>query len=212
MIQGANFQPGSAPSAGADPRRRAAQGLQEAIRVLSLRMPKVVGAQSLAPAPLLQGSGSGGDPRIDSVMQQVMGRMLPTAPPPDQGVAPGVPPVIGPGGDASGPLPVAPGPEPGGTSGTMPVSPPVRFEPPPSQPLASFLPPAGPRAATTRITAGFEDTAPAGPLPPETPLVESSMDLGRDEGEEMAEWLRRKNAAEPDRGGGGGIGHRFEAF
>ena len=59
----------------------AGSGVQEAIKVLSLRMPKVVGAQ--AASPLLGGTGAQGS-RIDSVVNQVLARMFPTGAPQGQ--------------------------------------------------------------------------------------------------------------------------------
>lgn len=81
MIGGVNFQPGmgqggeqsqAQPSAGS--------GVQEAIKVLSLRLPKVVGAQAAAPMALLSGQGSGGS-RVDSVVNQILSRIMPTGQP-----------------------------------------------------------------------------------------------------------------------------------
>src|SRR5688572_7007220 len=79
MIGGVNFQPGALDQ---DQQRRrqsggSANGVQEAIKVLSLRLPKVVGAQAAVPAPLMRGGGSGGDPRIDSIVQSVLSKMFP---------------------------------------------------------------------------------------------------------------------------------------
>lgn len=74
---GVNFQPGSG-SGGAGNRPNGNQaGVQEAIKVLSLRLPKVVGAQGVASAPLLQSAGSDGS-RVDSVVNSILGRMFPT--------------------------------------------------------------------------------------------------------------------------------------
>jgi len=64
------------------------EGVQEAIKVLSLRLPKVVGAQASVPSPLLNAPGNGG--RADSMVAQVMQKFFPTnAPAPNQ--APGMP-------------------------------------------------------------------------------------------------------------------------
>lgn len=77
MIGGVNFQPGQT---GATSQVRPKQGnsVQEAIKILSLRLPKQVGPNALAPAALLNAQGSGGNSRIDSVVNTVMGRMFPT--------------------------------------------------------------------------------------------------------------------------------------
>lgn len=77
---GVNFQPGQNGN-GYDPRGNGApsagNGVQEAIKVLSLRLPKVVGAQGVAPQGLLESMGGGGS-RVDSVVNQVLSRMFPT--------------------------------------------------------------------------------------------------------------------------------------
>lgn len=84
MIGGVSFQPeygdqrqqqqGSGPNASSAP-----QGVQEAIKILSLRLPTVVGARAVAPQALLSSPGSGGNPRVDSVVNSVMARFFPTA-------------------------------------------------------------------------------------------------------------------------------------
>jgi hypothetical protein len=51
---------------------------QQAIQLLSLRLPRVVGGSPIAPAPLLQSPGGAGRPSPESVAQQVMSRVLPT--------------------------------------------------------------------------------------------------------------------------------------
>lgn len=70
---GVNFQPG----ASGNTMKPSENGVQEAIKVLSLRLPKVVGARGVAQGPLLQSQGSGGS-RVDSVVNQVLSRMFPT--------------------------------------------------------------------------------------------------------------------------------------
>lgn len=91
---GVSFQPGSLE----DPSQRrtgtgngSQQGVQEAIRVLSLRLPKVMGSQAPVAAPLLTAPGSGGAPHVDSIVQQVLQRYLPN----DQSPAPSAP-MVGP--------------------------------------------------------------------------------------------------------------------
>lgn len=79
MIGGVSFQPGSLEQ---EQQRRqsqngTAQGVQEAIKVLSLRLPKVVGAQAPAPSALLQSQGSGGNSRVDSIVQSVLSKFFP---------------------------------------------------------------------------------------------------------------------------------------
>lgn len=84
-----------------------ASNVQEAIKILSLRLPKVVGAQAVSPQALLASQGSGGNPRVDSVVNSVLARMFPTGQAPTQ--APMVPqgqPSNAPtfsGGNVSGP-------------------------------------------------------------------------------------------------------------
>lgn len=80
---GVNFQPGSASGAdGVDGQRRTAGGgVQEAIKILSLRLPRVVGAQAIAPSLLLNSRGSDGNPRVDSVIERIMRRMMPEGAP-----------------------------------------------------------------------------------------------------------------------------------
>lgn len=56
---GTSFQPGQAQQNGL---KSPDQARQEAVRVLSLRLPKVMGGSPLAPAPLLTSLGSAGGP------------------------------------------------------------------------------------------------------------------------------------------------------
>ena len=79
MINGVNFQPGSMEQ---ERNRRmgasgSADGVQEAIKVLSLRLPKVVGARAVSPSALLQGQGGQGNPQIDSMVERVLAKMFP---------------------------------------------------------------------------------------------------------------------------------------
>jgi len=83
MISGVNFQPGlqdqqAQPNSGSSP-SGSSQGVQEAIKVLSLRLPKVVGANAVAPSALLSAQGSGGNPRVDSIVEQVLRKYFPQA-------------------------------------------------------------------------------------------------------------------------------------
>lgn len=109
MIGGVSFQPGGAET---DPTRQKSPqtGVQEAIRVLSLRLPKTVGARAVAPGALLNAQGSGGNPRVDSVVNQVLGRYFPSG---DASAAGG--PGGAPGG-AMAPM-IASGAPPGGGYG-----------------------------------------------------------------------------------------------
>lgn len=112
MTPGVSFQPGSADATDANQARRTSgsqQGVQEAIKVLSLRLPKVVGAQASAPAPLLSAQGSGGR-HVDSIVESVLQKYFPTG-----GASAAPAPMIPEGGPASAP---ATAPQFGGTSGT----------------------------------------------------------------------------------------------
>lgn len=86
MIGGVNFQPGSQDNT-AQVRPKQGGSVQEAIKILSLRLPKQVGANALAPAALLNAQGSNGNSRIDSVVNTVMGRMFPQGQPASQPTA-----------------------------------------------------------------------------------------------------------------------------
>jgi hypothetical protein len=48
---------------------------QEAVEVLTMRVPRVVGGGAFAPAPLLQGMGGSGSPFAQSAIQQAMAQM-----------------------------------------------------------------------------------------------------------------------------------------
>ena len=157
MINGVNFQPGGMPGGDpAQPKPGQGSGVQEAIKVLSLRLPKVVGAQSAAPQALLQGSGAQGN-RVDSVVQQVLARMMPTGQPP-----PSPPQMGGPSGQP-GPMPSWPwtGGQP---QQNQPWSPPPGFNPRivvnPSMPSGDFT--QGPDGRPT----GGQPPAMIGELPP----------------------------------------------
>lgn len=73
---GVNFQPGQhGDGQNSNGGARPGSGVQEAIKVLSLRLPRVVGAQAAAPMALLNSQGGNG--RVDSVVNQVMQRIAP---------------------------------------------------------------------------------------------------------------------------------------
>jgi len=167
-LPGVNFQPGITNGV-TRPRSRMQSGAQEAIKILSMRLPKVVGAQSIAPAALLNSQGSGGNPRVDSVVNTVMRRFFPTGDP-GSGAPPAAAPMIPPtGGNGSSDPPML-GPRPG-ESHTMPVSPPVRFDgntrPPDNTPLSSMMPTGStsPRSTTPNIT--FNNPTPPGTRMPD---------------------------------------------
>lgn len=132
---GVSFQPGSQEfgqqqsNGGGRPQ---GQGLQEAIRVLSLRLPKVLGAQPAASMPLLTAQGGGGNPRVDSIVQQVLARIMPQGQP-MQTAAPSVPPMSGPSFSGSASphqqqqAPSLPNPWAGGTTPRVTVDNPLGF-------------------------------------------------------------------------------------
>lgn len=113
---GINFQPGMQEQQGQNGNgsRPSGGGVQEAIKVLSLRLPKVVGAHGIAPMPLLTSEGSGGNPRVDSIVQQILSRMGVDA-------YPSAVPILG---------------AAFGASNTMPPSAPWGAQAPPQGPLA----------------------------------------------------------------------------
>jgi len=118
MIAGVNFQPGQ-PTAGTPVRPKTGNSVQEAIKILSLRLPKQVGPNATAPAALLNAQGSGGNTRVDSVVNTVLGRYLP-------------------GGAGAGQAPPSAPMIPTGAGSTF--SPGSNGTPPPNMPLADFFP------------------------------------------------------------------------
>lgn len=138
---GVNFQPGTQDQQQNGQQRTAPQNVQEAIRVLSLRLPKVVGANSVAPQALLGSQGGGANPRVDSVVQQILQRMFPQAAPPSASVPQAPAPMIPP------PMPQAPPPPMGGGIDANGI-PPANLAPPPSFPQTPAAPPYEPRMPT----------------------------------------------------------------
>jgi len=59
-LSGLSFAPLARDTAGERPGRPGAAPIQEAIRVLNLRLPSVAGARALAPGPLLHAQGAAG--------------------------------------------------------------------------------------------------------------------------------------------------------
>lgn len=86
-MMGVSFQPGASAIGQSKPQggTQTGGGVQEAIKVLSLRLPRVVGAQAIAPQGLLNSPGSGGS-RVDSVVNQVLAKYFPTGGQPAQSV------------------------------------------------------------------------------------------------------------------------------
>lgn len=68
----------SGPNTGSAP-----QGVQEAIKILSLRLPRVVGANAISPQALLSSPGGSGG-MVDSVVSRVLQRYFPNASPQTQ--------------------------------------------------------------------------------------------------------------------------------
>ena len=94
MAYGVTFQPGQSFEQERERRmaeRGTADGVQEAIRVLSLRLPKVVGAHAPAPSALLQSQGSSGSRDVDSMVEGVLQRIFPNARPASASSAPPAP-------------------------------------------------------------------------------------------------------------------------
>lgn len=172
MIGGVNFQPGSYQNGenGQNGQARpGGSGVQEAIRILSLRLPKVVGAQAISPMALLTSQGSGGN-RVDSVVNQVLSRLMPEQRP--QAMGGFTPQVVGDRGGQSSPMPMpnARGPE-------MPYVPPPMSAPRvspiergggmPSTPST----PSGPVYTTPPPPRRIDYTQPDRPLPMPTPVA-----------------------------------------
>jgi hypothetical protein len=177
MTGGVNFQPGSMEQE-RDQRlqtRGTSEGVQEAVKVLSLRLPKVLGAQALAPSALLNAPGGMGRPGIDSLVEKVLARFFPGG----SGAAPGAQaPVV--------PSPVTPSPmvpQSGGgaptlwpsESHTMPPSLRGAFDGPSQGPAPdtgndAWLNPKGPR-----IVPGYQQP-PHPPTPPAPPDLRRQME------------------------------------
>jgi len=136
MIGGVSFQPGQNDPTKIGQKPSAERGVQEAIKILSLRLPKVVGARALAPSALLNAQGSGGNPRVDSVVNTVLQRFLPGGA--GAGQAPPAAPMIPAGAPTGG----------GFTPGA---------QPPPNMPLSDFFPTGN---AAPRITPGDDQPRP----------------------------------------------------
>lgn len=75
-LTGVSFQPSEPRPGYGGPQRPSGNPVQEAIKVLSLRLPRTVGARPVAPAPLLTAPGGAGNPRVDSIVQQVLAKMF----------------------------------------------------------------------------------------------------------------------------------------
>lgn len=159
-LMGVNFQPGVTDQGQPGGGRPGGSGVQEAIKILSLRLPKVVGAQGLAPLPLLTSPGAEG--RAERVVEDIWRRMNPAA-----AKAPGSPvlPVLGP----SSPF------ESTDIGPQRYQSPAPSFQPEMGGPESPFE--AAPRPKLPRFTPGIQ---PPGDLPggvPPNPLYETPVPL-----------------------------------
>jgi hypothetical protein len=134
---GASFAPGQDPNQ----QQQGSQGvpLQEAIRLLALRLPRVFGAQAVSPGALLSGPGGSalGNPLAALVLQSLMPAMGQEPPSPQQAS-----PSPGP---TAGPMPggkVKPAGLPGGMPGGPPMPGPGPMMPsaPMGPPPAAFVP------------------------------------------------------------------------
>src|SRR5690606_20872142 len=105
----------------AGPARRGAAPIQEAIRVLNLRVPSVVGARALSPQALLSAPGSAGIPNAAGVqIEQLLRRIFGQAGIPGLPAAPTGPGAMGVAGPAIMPS-AASAPAPHITPGIVPI-------------------------------------------------------------------------------------------
>ena len=193
--------------------------VQEAIKILSLRLPKVFGAQSLAPGQLLTAPGGMGQPGArGNVTAQAFAQLA------------GLPPSMAAPGGPGGPSPL-PGPAPWGGGGSAttegwlqrerdlnrPFPSPIRDESPwtmPQQPMSS---PGPPRVTPGQTTDGGPDvfTPPGGGWVdprPELPEPEPSFALAPqpagasplERPDRQREFMARKYLEMLDERGGGG--------
>lgn len=159
--------------------------IQQAIKMISLRIPRVAGAAAPAPAALLNSPGGAGRPDVHSavlqtILKTIMGGSLPMsdqAPP----VSPVGPPPMADPGIAPSPVSDSRPIDPGGVSHIAPPEPapappstPNPFTPqardaaptpsaPPDAPVFQFDPPEAPRS---RVDTVDDNPEPAPSLPP----------------------------------------------
>jgi len=112
--------------------------LQSAVQMLSLRLPRVVGANALAPQALLQGGGGGGAGLSPEVLQQVLARLRMLSGGAPRG--PAMPPPPLPGGPMAPPSPRPPS-TPYAPPGAGPMAPPPSTPLLPSGPTPTLPPP-----------------------------------------------------------------------
>lgn len=129
--------------------RPAVSPLQSAVRLLSLRIPRVVGAQALAPAALLNSPGGSlfGGGSLEAFLQRVFGQQRPWTGPvaslPFEPMPTGGGLYTPPAPTPTPPPRVTPGDQPSGTQPTGPMGPTgesnARFGPGPGQELTGDL-------------------------------------------------------------------------
>lgn len=176
MIGGVSFQPGLQDDQQQNGSRPSGsnQGIQEAIKVLSLRLPKVVGAQSVAPNALLRSQGSGGNPQIDSIVDSVLAKYFPQA---SQGM--GQAPAM-PMGQPSQMAPMGAQPRPQPPSPFGPQAPRVTVtDPPPTTPFvggAPRIPGQRQSGYDSNLSGGGQPPGMFGELPSQLPDLRRSLD------------------------------------
>ena len=179
MAIGVSFVPSQPPAAGTDARtvNTANPAVQQAIQTLSLRLPRVVGSQALAPSALLHGAGSAGlsgSGSVDAIVQSVLKRMLPqagsqtTQPAP---AAPGMPQAPAVSGAQTGAPVLAgmPAPAASAPSASVASSQPVPVAPLPQQPRP-WTPPVTPTPNVRPGTGGDQNTLDRSPVLPANPM------------------------------------------
>lgn len=148
--------------------------LQEAVKVLSLRVPRVVGASPLAPLALLTGQGGGGLP--SGIVETLLRALAPPveAPPVAAVPQPGLGVNAPPAGSQPVPQPSQP-PAPGVMPPTLPVRPQVSGAPSGTPQGRQMAQPAYANVPMVNVTAGARETPPEAPplgyQPPEQPTT-----------------------------------------
>lgn len=163
MAIGVSFVPSQPPTPGATDRVNTANpAVQEAIQTLSLRLPRVVGSQALAPSALLHGAGGAalsGNGHVDALVRSILQRMLPQG-----GSQTAQPAPLAPGGAM--PSPTAPAAQTGapGLPGAMPTPAPAS-QPAPKMP-SPVLRPGGDSGSAPDLSRPFGQAPPVAPANP----------------------------------------------
>jgi len=120
-LTGLSFAPLKTDQANGNGQPTGPAPIQEAIRVLNLQIPKVVGARALAPGPLLTAPGAAGVPGaggLDALLRRLLAQLVP-GPAQNAGPAMGGPqgglPAMGPAMASAPPPRITPGIQPGDT-------------------------------------------------------------------------------------------------